>query len=480
MARYIQPTIQEFDSNGDPLAGGKLYFYATGTLTPKDTFSDNALTAANANPVVADAGGRFGDIFLESGTYRVKLTDSDDVEIYDRDPVDGSIGSSGAVVEVTSDTTITLANATNLLLVDASSGPVTITLIAAATAGDGFELSVKKSDNSANAVTIDPNGSETVEGAATLILTEEDQTVTIRSDASNWLRKSMSVNPGASKIVGTDASGNLDSISVSSGGDLTFGSSAITHNFHRGHLWGGGISNNGVDASHDIDIAVLECRDFADAADIVLSAALTKQIDASWVTGDDQGGLSSTLTVANNTWYHVFAIIVAGVADVGFDTSLTAANLVTDHSATAYYRLGSIKTDGSANIIPFLQTGDNVQWDVPIVDVDILSPGTSAVLREMSSPLGIKCEVFGVALMENENGVGNGSTILTDPDTADTVPALGNTLGTTNLNTANTGVQFRVMTDTSSQIRSRSTETGTNVGLELNTFGYVDTRGRLG
>lgn len=247
----------------------------------------------------------------------------------------------------------------------------------------------------------------------------------------------------------------------------------------RGHISGMQLTNNGDDGAHDIDISVGAARDTADAANLKLTAALTKRIDATWVAGDDAGGLSSTLTPpANNTWYHVHAIIVAGVVDVGFDTSISAANLITDHSATAYRRLGSVLTDGSANIIAFLQTGDVFQWKTPIVDVDVLSPGTLAVIRTLSVPPGLKVEAFGVALMESENGVGNGSTILTDPDVADTVPALGNTIGTTNLNTANTGSQFRVVTNTSREIRSRSSETGTNVGLELDTFGWREDRGR--
>jgi hypothetical protein len=78
MARLILPYQQVFDLNGSPLPGAKFYFYESGTTTPKDTYSDEALTTPNANPVIADSQGQFGDIFL-SGAYSCKLTDADDV-----------------------------------------------------------------------------------------------------------------------------------------------------------------------------------------------------------------------------------------------------------------------------------------------------------------------------------------------------------------------------------------------------------------
>lgn len=185
--RFTPPITQLVNDDASDIASGwKLNFYDTGTTTRKDTFSDSALTSANANPVVADSAGRFGDIFLESGTYKVVLTDNADVEKWTADPVDGSIGSSGAVVAKTAAYTVTIDDATKIIAVDASSGAVTITLLAAATAGDGFEVSVKKTDSSTNAVTIDGNGSETIDGATTIALSQQYEIATLRGDASNW------------------------------------------------------------------------------------------------------------------------------------------------------------------------------------------------------------------------------------------------------------------------------------------------------
>lgn len=92
MARFLEP--QWFDNNGDPLSGGKLYFYQSGSSTPADTYSNAAESIANPNPVILDASGRPGDIFF-SGQRRLVLTDANDVQIEEIDPIDGGTPSEG-------------------------------------------------------------------------------------------------------------------------------------------------------------------------------------------------------------------------------------------------------------------------------------------------------------------------------------------------------------------------------------------------
>lgn len=86
MARLGSIGTQYFDDNGDPLSGGLMYFYDPGTTNAKTTYSDEALSSANANPVVLDAAGRQPNIFF-SGTARCILKDSNGVQVEDRDPV---------------------------------------------------------------------------------------------------------------------------------------------------------------------------------------------------------------------------------------------------------------------------------------------------------------------------------------------------------------------------------------------------------
>lgn len=85
--RLIIPNPQFVDGTGLPYAGGHLSFFATGTSTPQNTFSDSALTTPNANPVVLDSAGRSGSIFLSNLAYKVQLFDVNNVQIWSMDPV---------------------------------------------------------------------------------------------------------------------------------------------------------------------------------------------------------------------------------------------------------------------------------------------------------------------------------------------------------------------------------------------------------
>lgn len=85
---FQQPRVQIIDTNGEVVPGAKIYFYETGTSTPLNTYSDYANTIANTNPVVCDASGRAGPIFLvETKIYKVIVKTSADVTIYTQDPV---------------------------------------------------------------------------------------------------------------------------------------------------------------------------------------------------------------------------------------------------------------------------------------------------------------------------------------------------------------------------------------------------------
>lgn len=92
-----------FDNSGNILSGGKLYFYAAGTTTPKDTYQDYQGTTPNANPVVLDSSGH-AVIFLGDGLYKVELRDANDVVLASAiDGIGGSTGSGTAFVVATYD-----------------------------------------------------------------------------------------------------------------------------------------------------------------------------------------------------------------------------------------------------------------------------------------------------------------------------------------------------------------------------------------
>jgi hypothetical protein len=80
---------QFFDDNGVPLAGGLIYTYQAGSSTPLVTYTTNAGTIANANPIILDASGRTPQqIWLLTGfSYKFILQNSDGVLIQTLDNI---------------------------------------------------------------------------------------------------------------------------------------------------------------------------------------------------------------------------------------------------------------------------------------------------------------------------------------------------------------------------------------------------------
>lgn len=88
-------------------------------------------------------------------------------------------------VETFTATSDTLDALNNVALCDCTSNNITINLPAASTAS-GLQYHIKKIDSSANTVTVDGNGSETIDGATTQVISNQYDSMTIVSDGSNW------------------------------------------------------------------------------------------------------------------------------------------------------------------------------------------------------------------------------------------------------------------------------------------------------
>lgn len=244
------------------------------------------------------------------------------------------------------------------------------------------------------------------------------------------------------------------------------------------------ILSNGIDSDHDINIAIGECRNTGDTENITADSAFVKQIDATWTVGTAAGGRAAGVSLSNTTWYHVFAIGKAddGGFDFGFDTDIAASNLLADAAViaagfTTYRRIGSVLTDGSANIIGFSQYGDEFLWDAPPLDIDTSVQGASAISYALSTPLGVKC-----IAMQNfyiGGGVASVGIYVTSLDQDDQNPTV--ILGRISVwfesgeaNEVAGGIRTR--TNTSSQIRIRSTDAATDI--DAATIGYIDSRGK--
>ena len=87
-------------------------------------------------------------------------------------------------IQTVTGTSDTLGDLDHTHLCDCTSNAITINLPAASQAGRRYEI--KKIDATSNAVTIDGNGSETIDGATTITITSQYESVTIVSDGQDW------------------------------------------------------------------------------------------------------------------------------------------------------------------------------------------------------------------------------------------------------------------------------------------------------
>lgn len=75
MATLFDPGLFSVNGlSGEILPGTTLGWFVTGTSTPLATYSNQALTVANANPVVVGADGRVPTIWLQAAAYKLVIT----------------------------------------------------------------------------------------------------------------------------------------------------------------------------------------------------------------------------------------------------------------------------------------------------------------------------------------------------------------------------------------------------------------------
>lgn len=259
----------------------------------------------------------------------------------------------------------------------------------------------------------------------------------------------------------------------------------------RGHIYGLALSNNGTDATNDIDIAVGQTAS-ADTSPVlmVLASALTKRLDASWAVGTNQGMLDGTESVAGtpdtSTWYHIWLIRRSdtGVVDVLASESATAPTMPTNYDAKR--RIGAIYRTSGAAIRAFSQIGDEFTWATPVLDYSGTNPGTSQVSHTLSVPSGLNMTAIVNVLAANTASAVNFTGRLYSTGTVDTAPgnAASPIVQWANVGTFANGVgraaaQLRVVTNGSAQIASRSLSSDASCSLLIETQGWIDGLGRL-
>jgi len=239
------------------------------------------------------------------------------------------------------------------------------------------------------------------------------------------------------------------------------------------------ITENDTDADHDIKFNIGKCRADTDDLTMSLTSALVKQIDANWAEGSNQGGFPSGLGLAIDTWYHLFIIgKTDGTLDAGFDTSLTASNLIADAAPSGYSkyrRVGSVLTDGSSNIIGYSQKGDEFLWDAPPADIATAVQPITAVSYTLSTPDAVQTFAIQNYHVQAPAGAAVYVTSLDqDDETADASVGRASSRRGTTEQAVNGNIRTR--TNTSSQVRVRSNQANTTINAA--TVGWIDPRGK--
>lgn len=255
---------------------------------------------------------------------------------------------------------------------------------------------------------------------------------------------------------------------------VTFADGSILNAAPRSYLAGLTLSTAGASAT--MSIAAGQCTDSTNLA--VYSLAAIAKTTAAWAVGTAAGGLD-TGTVANSTWYHFHVIRRpdTGATDVLFSLSATAPTLPASY--TQFRRIGSSKTNGSAQWTAFVQRGNEFAWLVPVADVTASSPGTAAVSYTLSVPTGVN--VLARLNVLHTSILAAAYVYLSDLATTDTAAGESTNLGIAACNVAggDRGASYmEVFTNTASQIRGRFNQSDGNTILRIGTLGWSDTRGR--
>lgn len=217
----------------------------------------------------------------------------------------------------------------------------------------------------------------------------------------------------------------------------------------------------GSDATNDIDISA--GMGVGSSGRLMIGSAMTKQLDASWAAGTNQGGRIGSLADGG---YFVWAIGhgTTFAVDYAMETDANATpTLPTGY--THYFKVGWIKRLSSANVSfkTYAGPGGSLEfyWTAPTVDVTALAAGTplstSRLLSAVKVPPG--SGVIANVLATASHSASAFNAWVGSPDEADGAPsATATPLITMAAPTAGTiaTATLRIRTNTSAQIAARS------------------------
>jgi hypothetical protein len=296
--------------------------------------------------------------------------------------------------------------------------------------------------------------------------------VIISDQAASGAWKKVLISALASAGSVSSIAGNTGAFTLSGGITNSTNDIRLDVSFLQNYLSGLTISNNGTDATNDIDIAAGVAADSTNAALMKLTSALTKRLDAAWAVGTNQGGLD-TGSIADGT-YHVWLIQRSdtGVVDALFSTSATSPTMPTNYDRKR--RIASILRE-SAAIVVFTQHGDLFLRSVMFTDLNATTPGsTNAVSLAVAVPTGVA--VRALLRVRADYVSANGGVLWSSLSESDQTPTAGKLTLIFSSGLAQSISTVDILTNTSAQVRIRANATGCTTSC--NTYGWIDARGK--
>lgn len=374
-------------------------------------------------------------------------------------------------------------------------------------------------DESGGAATGNITLSGTIDGATNYVINTNYGMVVLYYNGSGWsIIHKEQTSSATSKVIGRKSSGAgafeectlseiLDFIGSAAQGDILYRGSSTWARLAAGtsgyFLKTLGSSNNPTWAlchsprgyidgltltrpsTTTIGIAAGVARDSSNTYDLSLSSAWTKSTSA-WAAGTGNGSLD-TGAVGNNKWYHVYLISQALGASPDILLSLNPVSGGTGSPTmptnyTLSRRIGSVRTNGSAQLLNFVQDHDMFQWMDVQTDIDAVTVSNNTTTTHTLGyvPLGIRvCAIVCVAFTNSSQGGDDlwiGDINLTTANANATGPTRAMfrapTAGSRNTN------KNWVCTDNQARVYSGNDASAGTSTVDISIIGWEDPRGR--
>jgi hypothetical protein len=151
------------------------------TVATTGAYSDLSGLPTLGTAAALDVGTSATNVVQLDGSARLPAVDGSQLTNL---PGGGGSAPSVTVSSPSTDQTLSAPSGIEEVYIYTPSAAISVNLVAAATCGSGFKYQIK--NRSTDAITIDPSGSETVDGSATFGLNTQEASVTLITDGSNW------------------------------------------------------------------------------------------------------------------------------------------------------------------------------------------------------------------------------------------------------------------------------------------------------